>query len=149
MPGVVPVRPTPGEVGGATRATLHRRSASGDGVDPVDVVDGAFAALSGGDATTSGTDKLKLLWTEFNTGKILGTEATFVEGAPPAKSYKLRIYGADGMYLENGLNDLVKEELGEVFYYRGDPLLFHFPDGQAGVFIERTGVFYKITEVAI
>lgn len=98
---------------------------------------------------TSGTDKLKLLWTEFNTGKILGTEATFVEGAPPAKSYKLRIYGADGMYLENGLNDLVKEELGEVFYYRGDPRLFHFPDGQAGVFIERTGVFYKITEVAI
>jgi len=98
---------------------------------------------------TSGTDKLELLWTEFNTGNILGTETMFVEGAPPAKSYKLKIYDANGTYLENGLNDLVKEELGEVFFYRGDPRLFHFPDGQAGVFIERTGVFYKITEVAI
>ena len=27
---------------------------------------------------TSGTDKLELLWTEFNTGKIFGTEAMFV-----------------------------------------------------------------------
>ena len=98
---------------------------------------------------TSGTDKLELLWTEFNTGKIFGTEAMFVEGAPPAKSCKLKIYDANGTYLENGLNDLVKEELGEAFFYRGDPRLFHFPGGQAGVFIERTGVFYKITEVAI
>jgi len=101
---------------------------------------------------TSGIDKLELLWTEFNTGHILGTETVFVEGAPPAKSYKLKLYDGDGKnaYLENGLNDLVKKELGEnEWIYRGDPRLFHFPDGQAGVFIERTGVFYKITEFAI
>ena len=52
-------------------------------------------------------------------------------------------------YLENGLNDLVREELGDVSYFRGDPRLFHYPDGQAGVFIERTGVFYKLTEIEL
>ena len=60
----------------------------------------------------------------------------------------MKIYDTDGNLLENGLNDLVKAELGEVGYYRGDPRLFHFPDGQAGVLIERTGVFYKLTEIA-
>lgn len=107
-----------------------------------------FYAISSLALPTAGTDKLKLLWAEFNTGKILGTDGEFVEGAPPATGYKLKLYDADGNYLENGLNDLVKEELGEVGYYRGDPRLFHFPDGCAGVLMERTGVFYKLTEMA-
>merc|ERR1711957_671284 len=96
---------------------------------------------------TKGVDRLRLLWSEFNTGKVVGTAGAFVPGAPPVKGYKLKVYDAAGVYLENGLNDLVKEELGDVGYYRGDPRLFHYPDGSAGVFIERTGVFYKITEI--
>lgn len=92
-------------------------------------------------------NKLELVWSEFNTGKILGTDGMFVEGAPPVTGYKLKLYDAEENYLENGLNDLVKEELGEVGYYRGDPRLFHFPDGHIGVLIERTGAFYKLTEM--
>ena len=98
-------------------------------------------------------DKLHLIWSEFNTGLIMGTTARF-RGGPsgysgPTKGYKIKLYDADGNYLENGCNDLVKEELGEVGYYRGDPRLFHYPVGTAGVFIERTGAFYKLTEIAI
>ena len=52
-------------------------------------------------------------------------------------------------YLENGFNELVKQELGEVGYYRRYPCLFTFPDGTCGVFIERNGAFYKLTEVAL
>ena len=70
-------------------------------------------------------------------------------GAAPAQSYKIKLYDTGGNYLDNGFNDLVKEELGEVGYYRGDPRMFHYPDGTAGVFIERTGVFYKLTEIAL
>lgn len=108
-----------------------------------------FYGISSLAIPTAGNDKLNLLWSEFNTGKILGTDKKFVEGASPATSYKIKIFDADGVYLENGLNDLVKAELGEVGFYRGDPRLFHYPDGQAGVFIERTGVFYKLTEIAL
>jgi len=66
----------------------------------------------------------------------------------PVKTYKYKLYDADMNLLEGALNDLVKEELGEVGYYRGDARLFTYPDGQAGAFIERTGVFYKLTEIA-
>ena len=51
--------------------------------------------------------------------------------------------------LDGGFNDLVREELGEVGYFCGDPRPFHYPDGTAGVFIERTGVFYKLTKIDI
>ena len=69
----------------------------------------------------------------------------------PATAYKIRLYDEGGNYLERGMNDLVSEVLGEAAegYFRGDPRLFHYPDGSAGVFIERTGTFYKLTEIEI
>lgn len=83
----------------------------------------------------------------------MGTNRRYFRGPSknygPKKGYKIKVFDSTGTYLENALNDLVMEELGEVGYYRGDPRLFHFPDGTAGVFIERTGVFYKLTEIAI
>jgi hypothetical protein len=71
----------------------------------------------------------------------------FLGKSLPATGHKIKIYDADGNYLENGLCNLVKKEPVEVGYYRVDPRLFHYPDEQAG--IERTGVFYKITEMAL
>jgi len=93
-------------------------------------------------------NKLSLVWTEFNTGNVLGTTESYSSDGP-SKGYKINLYDTDMTPLPSGFNDLVKEELGEVGYYRGDPRLFHYPDGTAGVFIERTGVFYKLTEIAI
>ena len=96
-------------------------------------------------------NKIQLLWSEFNTGNLLATDEQIIRpgktDGSPATGYKIKIYNAAGVLLENSLNDLVKEELGEVGFYRGDPRLFHYPDGQAGVFIERTGVFYKLSEI--
>ena len=67
----------------------------------------------------------------------------------PAKDYKIKLYDISMTCPNNGFNDLVKEELGEVGYYYGDTCLFTFPDGTAGVFVEITGGFYKLTEVAL
>jgi len=93
-------------------------------------------------------NKLALVWTEFNTGNVLGTTESYSSDGP-SKGYKINLYDTDMTLLPTGFNDLVKQELGEVGYYRGDPRLFHYPDGTAGVFIERTGVFYKLTEIEI
>jgi len=95
-------------------------------------------------------DKLELIWSEFNTGYILGTTGRGLnKKEKPVTGHKIKLYDADMNELVNGCNDLVKKEQGEVGYYRGDPRLFHFPDGTAGVFIERTGVFYTLTETSL
>lgn len=110
-----------------------------------------FYAISSFAVPTKGLKKLKLVWSEINTGMLLGTKENPEFGSKykgPAKSFKIRLYDTSANELKNGFNDLVKEELGEVGYYRGDPRLFHYPDGSAGVFIERTGVFYKLEEVS-
>lgn len=108
-----------------------------------------FYGISSLAVPTSGVDKLKLLWAEFNTGKIMGSNQTFVEGAPPVTGYKLKLYDSSGNLL-NGVNDLVSAELGNStgFTNRGDARLFHFPDGTAGVLIERLGFIYKLTEIS-
>eukprot|EP00548_Thalassiothrix_antarctica_P008021 CAMPEP_0194142260 /NCGR_PEP_ID=MMETSP0152-20130528/11575_1 /TAXON_ID=1049557 /ORGANISM="Thalassiothrix antarctica, Strain L6-D1" /LENGTH=523 /DNA_ID=CAMNT_0038841171 /DNA_START=287 /DNA_END=1858 /DNA_ORIENTATION=- len=94
---------------------------------------------------------LKLIWSEFNTGKLLGTYDAYREGAQPSEAFKLKIFDETGTEID-GLNPLVVEELGEDnvgFTSRGDPRLFHFPDGELGVLIERTGVFYKVNEIML
>lgn len=110
-----------------------------------------FYAISSMAVPTSNVSELKLLWSEFNTGKLMGTtKYQSVKRNKPVIGYKIKLYASDGTtYLENGFNDLVQEELGDVGVYRGDPRLFHYPDGQAGVFIERTGVFYKLEEISM
>jgi hypothetical protein len=111
-----------------------------------------FYAISSFAVAFKSFKNLHLIWSEFNTGYIMGTTKRFRPGSMyggPSTGYKLKVYDESGALLENGLNDLVKEELGEVGYYRGDPRLFHYPDGTAGVFIERTGAFYKLTEIDI
>ena len=114
--------------------------------------DDYYYAISSFAVAYNSFDKLELIWSEFNTGNILGTNKRYYHGPKnngPVKGHKIKLYDSEGNYLENGVNDLVKEELGEVGYYRGDPRLFHFSDGTAGVFVERTGKFYKLTEIAL
>merc|ERR1712232_612104 len=111
-----------------------------------------FFGISGMAIPPPGSGDLTLVWLEFNTGKLLGTVGPYQEGAPPAEPFKLRIFGETGFELINGLNDLVVEELPEDVVAgvpRGDPRMFHFPDGQMGVLIERLGIFYKLNEVML
>jgi len=105
-----------------------------------------FHAISSFAIPTNHVEHIKILCGEMNTGQILGTDESS-EMNTPVKAYKLKLYYDGWGWLENGLNDLVLEELGEVGYYRGDPRVFHYPDGTAGVFIERTGAFYKLSEI--
>jgi len=88
---------------------------------------------------------LELIYSEFNTGQLLGTPTKFQEGAAPSTSFKLKIFDEEGTEFEN-VNFLVERDVGESFSYRGDPRLFHFPDGVMGLFMERTGKFYTVTE---
>ena len=106
-----------------------------------------FYGISGFAVSKKSFNKLKLFWTEFNTGLVLGTMEVARQSTGPSKGYKIKLYDSNMTELVSGFNDLVKEELGEVGYFRGDPRPFHFPDGTAGVFIERTGAFYKLTEI--
>ena len=89
---------------------------------------------------------VKLMWTEFNTGIVMGTPYEKTKNGGPVTSFKYKLFDTKGKELTS-LNDLVQEKLGEVGYYRGDPRLFHYPDGSPGLFMERTGVFYKLTEI--
>lgn len=107
--------------------------------------DDYFYAISSFAVPSKGVDKLKLIWSEFNTGKILGTDENRT-GSSPSTGYKIKVYDSNGVFLENALNDLLGREIEPGFTSRGDPRLFHFADGQAGVFVERTGVVYKLTE---
>ena len=111
--------------------------------------DDAYYGISSLAIPSSGS--VEMLYTEFNTGILMGTDSAAQdpdEYAGPATAYKYKLFAEDDTEI-SAFNELVQEELGEVGYYRGDPRLFHYPDGTVGVFIERTGVFYKLTEVAL
>jgi len=107
-----------------------------------------FYAVSSLVIPAKGVKTVKLMWTEFNTGIVMGTPSKHGKTVGPETSFKYRLYDTDGNELSS-LNDLVQEELGDVGYYRGDARLFHLPDGSPGAFIERTGVFYKLKEINI
>jgi len=112
---------------------------------------GPYYAISSFAVAYESFDRLELIWSELNTGYILGTTGKGLnKKGTPAIGHKIRLYDADMNELVNGCNELVEKELGDKVGYtsRGDPRLFHFPDGTAGVFMERTGVFYKLTEIS-
>jgi len=85
-------------------------------------------------------DKIKVATTEFNTGKLIVAKKEYKEGKV-LESFDVPIYDENMMLLENGFNNLT--EFGD----RNDPRLFTYPDGTAGVFLERTGSFFRLNEI--
>jgi hypothetical protein len=67
----------------------------------------------------------------------------------PDKTYKYKLYDADMNLLEGALNDLVKEELGEVGYLPWRCSSLHLPGWPGRSFYRATDVFYKLTEIAM
>ena len=53
----------------------------------------------------------------------------------------------EGRELIGGANALVAEDLSLQNPERGDARLFTYPNGDSGLFIERTGAFYKLEEI--
>jgi hypothetical protein len=93
-------------------------------------------------------NRLKLIWSEFDTGALLGTMSAIGGTKSLQKGWKIHVYDVNGTKLENSFNDLVQAELGDFGFYRGDPRIFNYPNGEAGVFIERTGAVYRLTETS-
>eukprot|EP00584_Thalassiosira_punctigera_P022733 CAMPEP_0172574500 /NCGR_PEP_ID=MMETSP1067-20121228/136730_1 /TAXON_ID=265564 ORGANISM="Thalassiosira punctigera, Strain Tpunct2005C2" /NCGR_SAMPLE_ID=MMETSP1067 /ASSEMBLY_ACC=CAM_ASM_000444 /LENGTH=908 /DNA_ID=CAMNT_0013367129 /DNA_START=168 /DNA_END=2895 /DNA_ORIENTATION=- len=94
---------------------------------------------------------IKLAAAEFNTGTMIVTKEDYDVSGPSSVNF-VKLYKEDSngnlVLLENGFNSLVAEDLslGPNESLRGDARLFKYPDGTAGVFIERTGQFFKLHE---
>lgn len=107
-----------------------------------------FYGISSLAIPSKGVDTVNLMWTEFNTGIIMGTPFEKNDNAGPEPSFKYRLFYSNSTEISS-MNHFVQVELGDVGFYRGDSRLFHYPDGSPGCFMERTGVFYKLTEIPI
>jgi hypothetical protein len=104
-----------------------------------------FYAISSTVASASSFCTLEIVWSEFNSGLVLATDQDYDPDNGPAEGFVVRLFDAEnGDELLNGFNDLVPDAPG-----RGDARLFRYPDGTAGVFIERTGSFYRLTETVL
>lgn len=104
-----------------------------------------FYGISSSVVSSKSFNLIKVASTEFNTGLlIVGLDKHSIETAPvPAYMVKLYKEDSSGELIEmNGFNAFVGGG-------RGDPRLFKYPDGSAGVFIERTGQFFTLEEVMI
>ena len=97
---------------------------------------------------------IKLAATEFNTGRMIVTQEAFNATEGPRSANFVKLYEQDSngnlVLLEFGFNSLVINDLNltDPGGARGDARVFKYPDGTAGVFIERTGQFFKINEIS-
>ena len=99
--------------------------------------------------------RIKVATSEFNTASLIVTLEDYSASAPSSTAF-VKLYQEDStgnlVLLENGFNTFVIEDLSidlsaEGASARGDARLFKFPNGQAGVFIERTGQFFELEEI--
>ena len=105
--------------------------------------------VSGAIVSESSFDKIKLAATEFNTGLLICTNKQFKTNGSAKNAETgqfVRVYDENGQELIGGVNALVAEDLGLENPERGDARLFNYPNGDAGLFIERIGTFYKLEE---
>ena len=106
----------------------------------------AYYAISGFAVPEINVNKLKLIFTEFNTGYLMGTTSKFRNGKGVAKSHKFRMY-YNGEEVKS-INDVTKIEMNKTST-RCDPRMFTHTDGSAGLFVERSGAYYKLIEIEI
>ena len=81
---------------------------------------------------------ISMIYGDLPSGELYGTTAK-IDGRDE-KLFFLNIVDEDLIPVSGGLLDLVEEQ-------RVDPRFFLFPDGTAGVLLEATGKFYRLTEV--
>jgi len=106
----------------------------------------AYYAISGFAVPAKNVDKLKLIFTEFNTGYLMGTPKRHKDGKGVVKSFKLKMY-YNGEVV-NSINDVTKIEM-DTTSTRCDPRMFTHTDGSAGLFVERSGAYYKLKEIKL
>jgi hypothetical protein len=95
-----------------------------------------FVAISGPVHSASSFAKITFLFGDLVSGSVYA-----VTGAPSvAHQPVLSVRLVDSQMQPLTLKDLAKGE-------RPDPRFFTFPDGTAGMLLERTGNFYRLTEI--
>lgn len=112
-----------------------------------------FFAIASVVVPSQGFNLIKVLSTEFNTGLLIAALDDYVLNEPSQGQFvKLYKENASGTMVDIGdFNSLVKDKLSlaDDESSRGDARLFRYPDGSAGVFIERTGEFFKLEEITV
>ena len=99
-----------------------------DGISPI--------AVSGPVASAKSFQTISLLFGDLLTGSFYAITGSL--GQARQTVYDVTIVDADGKPVN--LKDLAAAK-------RPDPRFFNFPDGTAGVLLERTGEFYKLTQI--
>ena len=93
-------------------------------------------AVSGPATSAVSFSEITALFSDLASGIVYATVDPLT--ATNAPVFKVNLIDEDGATLES-LQDLAGG--------RADPRLFRFPDGSAGVLLEATGAFYRLTEV--
>ena len=93
------------------------------------------AAVSGPVISATSFSRITALFGELVSGGVFAVTSPLTVKRQPV--YRVGLVTPDGKAIT--LKDLAGGE-------RPDPRFFNFPDGTAGVLLERTGTFYKLTE---
>jgi hypothetical protein len=110
-------------------------------------------AISGSVVSDISFSKCKLFFSEFNTGLGMCAFSDY-DSAEVSPAYFVNLVDENFVTLPDGLNTFVgryftknNKFIAEGESLRGDARAFKYPDGRAGVFIERTGEFFELNEV--
>ena len=94
-------------------------------------------AVSGPVTSTESLNTITQLFSDLSSGILYGT--TDPSGDTAATVYEVNLVDESGESLDS-FQDLAGG--------RADPRFFRFPDGTAGVLLEATGTFYRLTELS-
>jgi hypothetical protein len=92
-------------------------------------------AISGPVISTTSFSRITALFGDLVSGSVFAVTSPLTVKRQPV--YRVGLVTSDGKTIT--LKDLTGGE-------RPDPRFFNFPDGTAGMLLERTGTFYKLTE---
>ncbi len=95
-----------------------------------------FTAVSGPVVSSLSFDLISSLFGDLAQSTVFATTASLTEKNVPV--FRVNLF--DSMFNQTSLLDLAGG--------RADPRFFNFPDGTAGVLIEKTGDFYRLTELS-
>ena len=94
-----------------------------------------YVAISGPVISTTSFSRITALFGDLVSGGVYAVTSPLSVKRQPV--YRVRLIDRDGRTV--ALKELAGSE-------RGDPRFFNFPDGTAGMLLEHSGAFYRLTE---
>jgi hypothetical protein len=110
-----------------------------------DVAPSDFVAIAGPVTSDTSLSSLQMLFADLNGGTLFGTVATVKDSVADVPVCFVKIMdttaGVDSRELFSSVNHFNENA-------RTDPRFFRFPNGDAGVLLEKTGDFFRISEMS-